>query len=64
MKEDLDREKRAIQKQWAAREKQIEKVLANTAGMYGDLQQGLVGANMLRIEPLEMGKLGEREEGR
>jgi hypothetical protein len=57
MKEDLDREKRAIQKQWAAREKQIEKVLANTAGMVGDLQQGLVGANMLRIEPLEMGKL-------
>jgi hypothetical protein len=57
MKEDLDHEKRAIQKQWAAREKQIEKVLANTAGMVGDLQQGLVGANMLRIEPLEMGKL-------
>jgi hypothetical protein len=56
MKDDLEHEKRAIQKQWAAREKQIEKVLANTAGMVGDLQ-GLVGANMLRIEPLEMEKL-------
>jgi hypothetical protein len=63
MKDDLEHEKRAIQKQWAAREKQIEKVLANTAGMVGDLQ-GLVGANMLRIEPLEMEKLEAGKEER
>ncbi|MGH7443188.1 MAG: DUF2130 domain-containing protein, partial [bacterium] len=53
MKEDLDKEKRAFQKIWAAREQQLEKVLASTAGMYGDLQ-GLVGANMPKIEPLEL----------
>jgi hypothetical protein len=58
MKEDLDQEKRAIQKQWAVREKQIEKVLINTTGMYGDLT-GLVGANMPKIESLEIGRLPE-----
>jgi hypothetical protein len=58
MKDDLDKEKRAVQKLWSVREQQIEKVTMNTAGMYGDLQ-GLVGANMPRIEPLELGKITE-----
>ena len=31
-------EKRTIQRQWAKREKQIEQVISNTAGMYGELQ--------------------------
>lgn len=36
MKDDLAREKRAIQTQWAKREKQLERVLTATAGMFGD----------------------------
>jgi len=38
MKEDLDKEKKAILKQWAKREEQIERVMQSTVGMYGDLK--------------------------
>jgi hypothetical protein len=38
MQTGLQEEKRAAQKQWAKREKQIEQVISNTAGMYGELQ--------------------------
>src|SRR5689334_17728098 len=38
MKKDLDAEKAAITRQWAKREKQIEKVVDSTMGMWGDLQ--------------------------
>jgi hypothetical protein len=41
MREDLDQERRAAERQWAKRTKQIESVTFNIAGMYGDLQ-GLV----------------------
>ena len=53
MKEDLDREKRAIVKQWAKREEQIERVMQSTVGMYGDLQ-GIAGKTIQEIEGLEM----------
>ncbi len=53
LKAELDKEKVAMNKIWAAREKQIERVLANTAGMYGDLQ-GISGAALPRIENLEL----------
>jgi len=41
MREDLDQERRAAERQWARRTKQIEAVTFNIAGMYGDLQ-GLI----------------------
>jgi hypothetical protein len=41
MREDLDQERRAAERQWAKRLKQIESVTFNISGMYGDLQ-GLV----------------------
>ena len=44
MKEDLDREKKAITRQWAKREEQIDRVMQATVGMYGDLQ-GIAGQN-------------------
>jgi len=53
MKEDLDKEKRAIGKIWAKREKQIERVLGNTAGMCGDLE-GILGRSMPQIDSLEL----------
>ncbi|EKE22213.1 MAG: hypothetical protein ACD_7C00020G0021 [uncultured bacterium] len=46
MKSDLDSEKRAIQRIWKKREQEIERVVSNTAGMYGDLQ-GIIGASAL-----------------
>lgn len=53
MQEDLDKEKRAITKQWAKREEQIERVMQATVGMYGDLQ-GIAGKSLKEIEGLEM----------
>lgn len=41
MREDLEQERRAAERQWARRAKQIEAVTSNICGMYGDLQ-GLV----------------------
>jgi len=53
MKEDLDKEKKAITKQWAKREEQIDRVMQSTVGMYGDLQ-GIAGKTIQEIEGLEM----------
>lgn len=53
MQEDLDKEKRAIQKSWAAREQQLVRVLTSTVGMYGDIQ-GIVGASLPKIASLEL----------
>jgi hypothetical protein len=49
MQEDLDREKKAITKQWAKREEQIERVVQATVGMYGDLE-GIAGKSLQEIE--------------
>jgi hypothetical protein len=38
MQAGLQEEKRTTQRQWSKREKQIEQVISNTAGMYGELQ--------------------------
>jgi hypothetical protein len=53
MQEDLDKEKRVIQKGWATREQQIARVLVSTVGMYGDIQ-GIVGASLPKIAALEL----------
>jgi len=68
MKIELDKEKRLYERSWAKREKQLQSVLLNTAGMYGDLQ-GMIGSSMQTIPALEAGtdeeeKLGEEPEGK
>jgi len=62
MQNDLGREKKAIQKQWAKREVQIENVMSATVGMYGDLQ-GIAGASLPQIEQLEVKAIGFDESG-
>ena len=52
MREDLERERKAITKQWAKREEQIDRVMQATVGMYGDLQ-GIAGKTLQEIEGLE-----------
>ncbi|MEE9591519.1 MAG: DUF2130 domain-containing protein [Thermodesulfobacteriota bacterium] len=59
MKGDLDHEKRAVTRIWAKREKEIEKVISNTAGMYGDIQ-GIIGASLPEIKILELDKGDEK----
>ena len=53
MHEDLESEKRAMQRIWERRAKQIEKVISNTSGMYGDLE-GLAGNALPSIKILEL----------
>ena len=54
MKDDLESEKRAMQRIWSKRDKEITRVIDSTTSMYGDLQ-GIVGAKLERIERLELG---------
>ncbi len=56
MQEDLDKERKAIMKQWAKREGQIERVMEATVGMYGDLQ-GIAGKSLQEIDGIEMAAL-------
>jgi hypothetical protein len=51
MKEGVEKERRAYEKIWCEREKQIQKVVNNTIGMYGDLS-GLV--TLPQIKALEL----------
>lgn len=53
MKADLDTEKRSFQKQWSRREKQLERVMMNTSGFYGDLQ-GISGNAIQTVQSLEL----------
>ena len=61
MKTDLDAEKKAITKQWAKREEQIERVMQGTVGMYGD-PQGIAGKTLQEIEGLELPALTNRKQ--
>jgi hypothetical protein len=51
LQEDLLEERRTTERRWAKREKQIQKVISNTSGMYGDLQ-GLIGSSLQNIPAL------------
>ena len=53
MREDLDSERRSMERAWSKREKQIDRVMRHVAGMYGDIQ-GIVGGALPRIERLEL----------
>jgi hypothetical protein len=53
MKEDLDRERRSIEAQWAKREKQLGLAIAGLAGMYGDMQ-GIVGSPLPKVARLQI----------
>lgn len=49
----LNRERLAMERLWKEREKQIERVLANTAGMYGEMR-GIVGSSLPDMAALEL----------
>jgi hypothetical protein len=53
MRHDLDQERRAAERQWARRSRQIDAVTFNVSGMYGD-PQGLVPAPQDRRSPPRM----------
>jgi hypothetical protein len=53
MRGQLDRERRAMMKHWAEREKQIERVIGSTTGMYGALA-GIIGSQLPEIPALAL----------
>ena len=61
MQNDLDSEKRAMQKIWKQREKQIEKVLDNTINMYSSIK-GIAGNAVANIKALELPYNGDTQE--
>jgi hypothetical protein len=60
LKEDLDTEKKAIMKQWAKREKEINKAIEAIVGMYGDMQ-GIAGKSLPEIKGLGFEGLENKE---
>lgn len=53
MRTTLEKEKAWTQKNWAARERQIDRMYGGLAATYGDLQ-GIIGGSLPRIEALEL----------
>jgi hypothetical protein len=53
MQTQLDRERRAMERLWREREKQIERVVTNTVGMYGEMR-GLIGTSLPEIPALAL----------
>lgn len=60
MKEDLETEKRSMQRIWSKREKELDRIIGNTSMLYGDMQ-GIMGSNLSKIEYLELAS-GEIDE--
>jgi len=54
MQADLNAEKRAINKQWNKRQKQLDRALASTTGLYGDLEGIIGGDGLQEIEGMDL----------
>jgi hypothetical protein len=63
MRKDLDQEKRAMEKVWAKREKQIDRVVKNCVRMYGSMQGIIGGAALPELKSLDLPAIGEGDEG-
>ena len=63
MLEDLESEKRSINRIWKKREKQIDTVLSNVTGIVGSIQ-GLVGGEkaLPKVEPLTLEAISDEDE--
>lgn len=58
MRTDLEKERRAMERIWAKRSKEIDRVILNTSGMHGDFQ-GIIGnsldhINLLQLDNIEL----------
>ena len=60
LKDQVEKERKAMTKQWAEREKQLELAMRSTVGMYGDLQ-GIAGRALPQIQALELPPAAEKE---
>lgn len=56
MRDDLNKERQAMEKQWAKREMQLQLMVQNVTGMYGDMQ-AIAGEALPKIRKLELPEL-------
>ncbi|MEN6429130.1 MAG: hypothetical protein ABFE13_27600, partial [Phycisphaerales bacterium] len=56
MRQELEAEKRVLNTCWKKREKQLERVLLSTSGLYGDLQ-GIIGSTLPAIQGMSLAVL-------
>jgi len=61
MQTDLNAEKRALNRQWNKRQKQLDRALASSAGLFGDFQ-GILGNDLKEIEGMDLLALEEESE--
>ena len=52
MQADLESEKRAFTRHWNKRQKQLDRAITSTTGLYGDLQ-GIIGNGLQEIEGMD-----------
>ena len=60
MQDQLNKERRVMERHWKQREKEIERVVKNTVGLYGDMQ-GIIGAQIPAIPALEFDEEDPRQ---
>ena len=53
MQADLESEKRAFNKHWNKRQKQLDRAISSTTGLFGDLQ-GIIGNELQEIEGMDL----------
>jgi hypothetical protein len=63
MQEDLTKERQVITKQWAKRQQEIDRVMASTVGMYGDIQ-AIAGKTLQEIEGLALTAMADARDAR
>ena len=68
MRDQVNRERRAMEKNWNEREKQIERVMKNSIGLFGDVN-GIIGGKIapilaLELDGVEVRKLPESPDSR
>lgn len=53
MQDQINQERRVMEKHWKMRQKQVDRVIKNTVGLYGDMQ-GIIGGQIPTIQALEL----------
>ena len=62
LREDLESEKRSMRRIWNKREKQLDRAVANTTALYGDLG-GILGLKLPQIPQLELATIAPDADG-
>jgi hypothetical protein len=61
LREDLESEKRSMRRIWNKREKQLDRAVANTTALYGDLG-GILGPKLPQLPQLELSTIAARSD--